>query len=366
MPMPLPSPLSEPMLLLDEVRVRRNLRRMAERAAGAEVRLRPHFKTHQSHTIGRWCRELGVEAITVSSLAMAEYFAADDWRDITLAFPFHPGMRDRVDALAGRIAFGIVLADRLALDGVRFSAPVDVWLKIDVGSHRTGLAPEDLDALRVLAEALTRRDDVRLRGLLAHAGHSYDARGFEQIAAVRDDTLALLGRLREELAAICGPLELSVGDTPTCSTADAFPGVDEIRPGNYVFYDLSQWQIGACDVKDIAVAMACPVAARHPERGKLVVHGGAVHFSKDAMELDGQRIYGVAVDATPDGWGALRPEIRLIGLSQEHGIVAAPADVIAGVRPADTLLFLPVHSCLTADAMGRYRTLTGESIGMMG
>ena len=364
--MPLPSPLSEPVLLLDEARVRRNLQRMAERAAAAGVRLRPHFKTHQSHTVGRWCREYGVEAITVSSLAMAEYFAADGWRDITLAFPFHPGMRDRVDALAERIAFGIVLADPLALDGVRFSAPVDVWLKIDVGSHRTGLAPEDLGGLRALAAALSGRDNLRLRGLLAHAGHSYDARGAEQIAAVRDESLALLGHLREELAAVAGPLELSVGDTPTCSTADAFPGVEEIRPGNYVFYDLSQWRIGACRVEDIAVAMACPVAARHPERGKLVVHGGAVHFSKDVMELDGQHIYGLAVETTADGWGELRPDIRLVGLSQEHGIVAAPADVIANVRPGDTLLFLPVHSCLTADAMGRYRTLTGESIGMMG
>jgi D-serine deaminase-like pyridoxal phosphate-dependent protein len=331
--MPLPSPLSEPVLLLDEARVRRNLRRMAERASAAGVRLRPHFKTHQSHAVGRWCRELGVDAITVSSLAMAEYFADDGWRDITLAFPFHPGMRDRVE--------------------------------IDVGSHRTGFAHEDPDGLRALAATLVGRDDIRLRGLLAHAGHSYDARGAEQISVVRDETLALLARLREELAAVAGPLELSVGDTPTCSTADAFPGVDEIRPGNYVFYDLSQWRIGACGVEDIAVAMACPVAARHPGRGELVVHGGAVHFSKDVMQLDGQRIFGLAVEATPDGWGALCPDIRLVGLSQEHGIVAAPADVIARVRPGDTLLFLPVHSCLTADAMGRYLSLTGESIQMM-
>jgi D-serine deaminase-like pyridoxal phosphate-dependent protein len=339
---------------------------MAERAATAGVRLRPHFKTHQSHAVGRWCRELGVEAITVSSLAMAEYFAADGWHDITLAFPFHPGMRDRVETLAGRIAFGIVLADPRALEGVRFSTRVDVWLKIDVGSHRTGFAHEDPDGLRALAATLAGRDDIHLRGLLAHAGHSYDARGGGEIAAVHDQTLALLGRLREELHAVAGRLELSVGDTPTCSTADAFPGVDEIRPGNYVFYDLSQWRIGACAVEDIAVAMACPVAARHPARGELVVHGGAVHFSKDAMQLDGQRIFGLAVEATPDGWGTLRPDIRLVGLSQEHGIVAAPADVIARVRPGDTLLFLPVHSCLTADAIGRYRSLTGESIGMMG
>ncbi|NZA27456.1 alanine racemase [Luteimonas sp. SJ-92] len=357
--------LSEPVLLLDAARARHNLERMAERAAAAGVRLRPHFKTHQSHEVGRWFREVGVEEITVSSLAMAEYFAEDGWRDITLAFPFHPGMRERVEALAARVAFGIVLADAQALDGVRFSAPVDAWLKIDVGTHRTGLDPDDADGLRALAASVAGRGDVRLRGLLAHAGHSYAARGVREIAAVHEQTLSLLGRLRDELAG-CGPLEISVGDTPTCSIAEAFPGAGEIRPGNFVFYDLMQWQIGACGVEDIAVAMACPVVARHPGRGELVVHGGAVHFSKDAMEFEGERIFGLAVERTSDGWGELRPDVRLVRLSQEHGIVAAPADVVVRTRPGDSLLFLPVHSCLTADAMGRYRTLAGETLGMMG
>ncbi|MDH5823982.1 alanine racemase [Luteimonas sp. RD2P54] len=363
--MPLPSPLSEPALLLDEVRVRRNLDRMTRRAAAAGVRLRPHFKTHQSHAVGRWFREAGVEAITVSSLAMAEYFVDDGWHDITLAFPFHPGMQGRVEALAQRAAFGIVLADAAALEGVRFSAPLDVWLKIDVGSHRTGLDPDDVDGLRALAASVAGRGDVRLRGLLAHAGHSYAARDTGEILAVHEQTLMLLGRLREDLAG-CGPLEISVGDTPTCSIAESFSGASEIRPGNFAFYDLMQWQIGSCDAEDIAVAMACPVVARHPARGELVVHGGAVHFSKDALALDGERVFGLAVNPAPDGWGELQRDVRLVRLSQEHGIVSAPADVIARTRPGDPLLFLPVHSCLTADAMGRYRTLAGESIGMMG
>lgn len=357
--------LSEPQLLLDEARARRNLARMCARADAAGVHLRPHFKTHQSHAIGRWFRDAGVDRIAVSSLAMAEYFAADGWRDITLAFPFHRGMHGRVEALACEVAFGITVADRAALDDLRFARPVDVWLKIDVGTHRTGFEPADLSALRTLATDCARRGDVRLRGLLAHAGHSYASRGAAQIAGVHRTSLGLLHALRDALADVAGPLALSVGDTPTCSTQADYPGVDEIRPGNFIFNDLSQWQIGSCDIDAIAVAMACPVVARHPRRGHLVVHGGAVHFSKEAMELDGERIFGLAVDAAGNGWGALRPDVRLVGLSQEHGIVAAPQAFIDRTRPGDTLLFLPVHSCLTADAMRGYRTLDALDIDMM-
>ncbi|HRQ64977.1 MAG TPA: alanine racemase [Xanthomonadaceae bacterium] len=359
------SPLSEPVLLLDEPRVRRNIKRMADRAHQGGVRLRPHFKTHQSREIGRWFRDFGVETITVSSLAMAEYFADDGWTDITLAFPFHRGMQRRIDALAASLRIGITLADADALEGVRFRAPVDAWIKIDVGSHRTGLDAGDPDGLRGLAGVWAGRDDLRLRGLLAHAGHSYAARGIDGIAAVHAESQRLLDKLREDISSTIGNIEISIGDTPTCSRASAFPGVDEIRPGNFVFYDLSQWQIGACTVDDIALAMACPIVARHPQRNQLVVHGGAVHFSKDSMTIDGQRVFGMAVDVDAHAWGPLRTDIRLVALSQEHGIVEAPREFIENARLGDALHFLPVHSCLTADTMGRYCTLDGRRLSSM-
>lgn len=359
--------LSEPELRLDPARVQRNIARMLARAQGAGVRLRPHFKTHQSHAIGQWFRAAGVDAITVSSLAMAEYFADDGWDDVLLAFPFHRGMTARIEALAQRVRLAITVADPDTLDGVRLQVPVDTWLKIDVGSARTGIDGSDIEAVRALAQRLAGRSDLRLCGLLAHAGHSYRVRGPAAVLAVHEATLAQLRTLQAALLPSVGPLQISVGDTPTCSIADTFPGVDEIRPGNFVFYDLSQWQIGACAADDIAVAMACPVVARHRSRGQLVVHGGAVHFSKDWMQIDGRQVFGLGLDpaASGDGWAGLQPALRLSALSQEHGLVDAPAGMLDSIRPGDTLLFAPVHSCLTADAMGRYRSLDGADIPLM-
>ncbi|MEL6971921.1 MAG: alanine racemase, partial [Bacteroidota bacterium] len=69
--------ISTPTLLLDEQRCRRNIAAMVQNAEQQQVQLRPHFKTHQSLEIGRWFKENGVNKITVSSLAMAHYFAAE-------------------------------------------------------------------------------------------------------------------------------------------------------------------------------------------------------------------------------------------------------------------------------------------------
>ena len=79
--------ITRPTLLLDVVRARRNIARMADKARRNGVRFRPHFKTHQSAAIGAWFRAEGVACITVSSVTMARYFADQGWQDITIVFP---------------------------------------------------------------------------------------------------------------------------------------------------------------------------------------------------------------------------------------------------------------------------------------
>jgi D-serine deaminase-like pyridoxal phosphate-dependent protein len=79
--------IQKPTLLLSRQRAMANIEKMAQKALHSGVRFRPHFKTHQSAQVGEWFREFGVEAITVSSVEMALYFAQHGWRDITIAFP---------------------------------------------------------------------------------------------------------------------------------------------------------------------------------------------------------------------------------------------------------------------------------------
>jgi D-serine deaminase-like pyridoxal phosphate-dependent protein len=126
-----------PTLLLDETICRRNIASMTAQAQ--HTLLRPHFKTHQSRLVGRWFRESGIDAITVSSVTMARYFANDGWTDITIAFPVNLRELDDIVALASRVKLGLLVESPRVIGPLQAHLPeVDIWLKIDTGYGRTG------------------------------------------------------------------------------------------------------------------------------------------------------------------------------------------------------------------------------------
>src|SRR5688572_22857181 len=134
----------QPTLLLDSIRCKANIRRVAEKAMIQGFELRPHFKTHQSHTIGSWFRDEGISRITVSSVGMASFFAMNDWDDITIAFPVNIRQMTTINELCERIHLGLLVEDSSSADylGKHLKGDADIWIKIDVGTHRTGIAPD--------------------------------------------------------------------------------------------------------------------------------------------------------------------------------------------------------------------------------
>lgn len=358
-----------PTLLLDETQAQANIARMAAKARQSGVSFRPHFKTHQSATIGSLFRTHTVSALTVSSVQMGHYFADHGWDDITIAFPFNPLEHEAVEALARRVKLGVLVDSVAAAIFLRdhLGVSVRVWLEVDTGYHRTGLDWQDASTARDMAEICASAEHLTLVGLLTHAGHSYAARGADAIRTIWDETVTRLRALRNSLAAAGHEgLLLSPGDTPCCSVVDDFSAVDEIRPGNFVFYDVMQAEIGACTLDEIAVAVACPVVSVQPHLGQVAVYGGAVHLSKDSLtEADGRQQYGrVALWSGEGRWGPILPEARVTRLSQEHGLISVSPQEIEQISVGDVLAILPVHSCLTANLLKGYVTLDGQVIEM--
>jgi D-serine deaminase-like pyridoxal phosphate-dependent protein len=359
--------LTGPTLLLDKEKCFNNIMANIEKARKNAITFRPHFKTHQSHEVGRWFRNLGVTKITVSSLKMAEYFADDGWGDITVAFPVNVHEKNRINTLAKKITLNllVVSAENIEWLARETRHTINLFIEIDNGSHRSGVAPTDTQTIDAILSAIKQFPGLRFTGFLAHAGHSYKIVGDRsKIKAVHNTSIGLLLSLKEKYAGEYPNLILSPGDTPTCSVAENFKGVDEIRPGNLVFYDYMQYHIGSSSLEQIAVAMACPVVAVYPERDEVVVHGGAVHLSKDFITLsDGKPCYGKVVYLTHTGWSTEETGMYVKSLSQEHGIIHA--EKAGKIKIGDWLGVLPIHSCLTADAMKSYLTLDGERISMM-
>ena len=332
-----------------------------------KVILRPHFKTHQSLEVARWFREEGITKCAVSTLDMALYFSDDGWDDITLAFPVNILEIDKINDLANRINLHILVEDPETL--MRVDALMDfelnAFIEIDVGYGRTGIPAEQSDRINQLINSFDQVDLISLKGFLGHAGHSYKARSKAEIIEIHESSKSKFDLLNIYNADY-PDLIISTGDTPTCSIAEDFSWCDEMRPGNFVFYDLAQWQIGSNDLDQIAVAMACPVVVKHPERNQVVVYGGGAHFAKDRITLqNGKTVWGLLVDYDLDNEDTWRiPEKRnwVVSLSQEHGIIEVDEETMAQIDIGDIITILPVHSCMAGLAMGEYLSTDNNRI----
>lgn len=356
-----------PSLIIHPSKAKANIQAMTAKANSLGLPLRPHFKTHQSLAVGRWFKEAGLNRIAVSSLRMAKYFSSE-WKDITVAIPVNILESELINELAEEIKLNLTLYNKstIRLLSERLRYKVNIYIKINIGNNRAGFSTDQLDEIEDVCREVERSPYMELEGLLMHAGHSYKARGQDAVLAVHETCMEKIQALRKRLDASFQDLVYSYGDTPTCSVAAAFPGVDEMRPGNFVFYDLTQAAIGSCKQEDIAVALACPVIGKQSAEKKVIIHGGGVHLSKDSLLLpSGEKLYGRIIRFGAEGWEYLSDENKLVGISQEHGVLVLDDENYNQVEIGDVLGVLPAHSCMTADLMKVYQDEEGKRYPMM-
>jgi D-serine deaminase-like pyridoxal phosphate-dependent protein len=358
--------LPTPSLLLDLARVRRNAERFAALAKREGVRLRPHVKTHKCAEIARVQAEGAGGAITVSTLAEARFFAERGFRDITYAVPIEPGKFDDAINLSRRVERLSLVTDDTSIPHLldetarRAGATLDLFLKVDCGSHRCGVEPDRPEA-REIPRLIDDANNLRFAGILTHAGHSYHCKN-------RHELLALARHERDLMAEFATTLrrdgvevpDVSIGSTPTVSVVDHLEGVTEIRPGNYIFFDAFQATLGSCRFDDCALTVLASVVHRDPVRKKVVIDAGALALSKDrgAVELDPRCGYGHVLDA-----GGNEVGLRVDTVSQEHGQIfvedkATFDRLLVGTR----LRVLANHSCLTAAQHTHYNVLESGSV----
>jgi D-serine deaminase-like pyridoxal phosphate-dependent protein len=363
------STIKKPTLVLDEVKAKRNLKYINDRIYAQRKRFRPHFKTHQSAEIGEWFRNEGITSITVSSLEMAKYFADEKWDDIFVAFPVNILQIEEIIELSDRIQLSLLFEDPITVSFIDhyLSNSIDGWIKIDTGAQRCGLKPDQIDQIVSIAKELSQSKFINPRGLITHAGHTYHCKTNEQVIKTYQQSVQDLNEVRNTLGDNgFSNLEISVGDTPSSSLVDDFGLVDELRLGNFLFYDVQQFQAGVCNLEDIAVSVVCPVVAIHPEQNEAVIYGGAIHFSKDSHKWEGMnQAYGLITLPSTNGWDDQRIYGYLRSLSQEHGVAVFPEGIPENVKVGSLICVLPAHSCLTVQAMQEFINLDGEIITTM-
>ncbi len=352
--------LRTPAFLVDLERVRRNASMMQEQARRLGVRLRPHVKTHKTVEGARIQTESGFPGITVSTLAEARFFREAGFQDILYAFPISADKLPEVVHLNDGASLHILADHPRQIDwisdhGLHHSTRFSVFLKVDAGYHRAGVDPAAHESI-TLARRMQESSVIDFAGILTHAGQSYDSRGPAEIreySHAERDVMAGFARILRENGIPC-PI-VSVASTPTAVQADNLDGIDEIRPGNYLFFDKFQADIGNCALEHCAMSVLTRVVSSYPEPEHLLIDAGALAFSKDpgATHIDTEVTYGAVMG---------RPDLHLTGLSQEHGIIRPTRPDIGLPELGELLRIIPNHSCLTAACFPVYHVVKGNEV----
>jgi D-serine deaminase-like pyridoxal phosphate-dependent protein len=353
------SDLPTPQVLIDHRRLTNNIDRVQQMASAAGMRLRPHAKTHKSPVIAKMQIDRGAIGVCCAKIGEAEVFADAGVLDIRLPYPVNPANASRLMAVMDRATISIIVdhldvahgwSDAMSAAG----RTLDVLIKVDVGFHRCGIDP-DADPL-TFVQAVAAMPGLRLRGFLSHAGHGYHAASEEELCAIAQQEAATLASLRDRAAQSGIPIdELSVGATPTLRYSVRQPGLTELRPGNYVYFDRTQVALGAATLDDCALTVMATVVAKHP--GRIILDSGSKTLTNDtARGISKAPGYGAVLT---DG-GHVDEALTIERLSEEHATVRV--DGTTRLKPGDRVRVLPNHSCTVSNLVDAVRLVDGEMV----
>ncbi|WP_144638837.1 DSD1 family PLP-dependent enzyme [Bordetella genomosp. 13] len=365
--------LDTPCLVLDEPRMDANIERLKARMARLGVALRPHLKTPKSIEVARRVMASPEGPATVSTLQEAEQFAQAGVRDILYAVGISASKLDRVLALraAGTdltvvvdsLAAAQAVAERSRAEGTRIPALIE----IDCDGHRAGVRPDQTEQLQAIGRAL-HEGGAELRGVMTHAGESYNSRDVDGIRAMAEQERRAAVDAAQALRAAGLPCPVvSVGSTPTAMYAENLEGVTEVRAGVFVFFDLVMAGLDVCRQEDVALSVLTTVIGHQPDKGWILVDAGWMAMSRDrgTSKQAVDQYYGVVCDLEGRPLG----DLVLKDTNQEQGIItlrpgsqAAATDVPLGTR----LRILPNHACATGAQHDAYQVVRGASPEVVG
>jgi len=335
--------IETPALILDLDVLEDNIRIMADFFKGRNARLRPHFKTCKCPNIAHLQLEAGAKGITCAKVGEAEVLVDAGIRDILVANQVvDPDKIYRLACMARGGAKITVAVDRAenieSLSAVtrKVGAMLHVLVEIDVGMNRCGVNTEE-EALD-LAQRIGRAAGLVFKGIQAYEGHLvYDTHQPTTLTdAVKRQGVRTMeekvGRIKNYLESHGIPVkEISGGGTGTHHITGDHTVWTEIQAGSYVFMD-NVYSRGSL-----------------PFGNSLSILTTVIHKRPGVAITDA----GLKVCTTEQGPPSIkgRAELRIAGLSEEHGRITDPQDELEYMQKIE---YIPSHCCTTANLHDQY------------
>lgn len=323
-----------PALLIDLDVFERNMKRMQYRMDQAEIRLRPHAKTHKCAPIAHQQIALGAVGICCQKVSEAEALAFTGVPDIMVTNQVIGTRKvERLAALARRIKLSVCVDDAenvrdLAAAAERNDVTLDVMVEIDVGANRCGVAP-GIGAIE-LVRLVDNAKNLRFIGLQAYQGSAQHIRSFgdrrmaiQRATELTRNTLDTLNQHGYVCRVVAG------GGTGTHLFESTSGVYNEIQAGSYIFMDADYGknlnEAGEYDHEfDNSLFVLTSIMSRTRENLAVVDAGLKSMSFESGLPL----VYGES-------------GISYAAASDEHGCLEVRPD--SSVRLGDKLKLIPGH-----------------------
>jgi len=327
--------IDSPALLIFPERVKANIT-TAINMVGDINRLRPHVKTHKCAEVATLMIDAGIYKFKCATIAEAEMLGLSNAKDVLLAYqPIGPKLNRLIQLIKKYPATQYAcLTDNLlsaAEQSKAFSAAglkVPVYIDLNVGMNRTGIAPGDM-ALE-LYNYCSSAPGLEIKGLHAYDGHIRNADFTEKKKEV-DESFLKVERLAEKILAGNFPKPIIIaGGSPSFSVHCKRQEV-ECSPGTFIYWDKGYLTI-CPEQAFIPAAVLITRVVSLPDKEKICTDLG--HKSVAAENVITKRVFFPGYEF-----------LTAAGQSEEHLVLENKSSHI--FKPGDLLFGIPYHICPT-------------------
>ena len=227
-----------PALILDLDAFERNIQTL-NGAVGKRVRVRAHAKTHKCPEIAKRQVAAGAVGVCCQKVSEAEALVEGGIGDVLVSNEVVGAQKvRRLAELSKGARVGVCVDNAANVGDLKASgAKLDVYIELEVGMRRCGVAPGE-PAL-ALAREIAGAPNLRFAGLHAYHGRAQHVRSMAERRASIDAAAQAVGRTKALLGqhGIDCPIVTGAGSGTFMFEVES-GAWDEIQPGSYVFMDV--------------------------------------------------------------------------------------------------------------------------------
>lgn len=327
--------VDSPALLIYLDRVKANIRTAIE-MTGDVSRLRPHVKTHKCTEVILLMLDAGIRKFKCATVAEAEMLAMAGAPDTLLAYqPVGPKVQRFLSLLQTypQTRFSCLVdneeaATRIAKAATEAGFTVPVFIDINAGMNRTGIAPGRLAV--ALYQSIARQQGLQAMGLHVYDGHIRNPNLQARTLACREAFAPVEATINElTQMGFEEPLVIA-GGSPTFPVHAKRSNV-ECSPGTFVYWDKG-YELLCPEQAFLPAALVLTRVVSLPAENRLCLDLGHKSIAAENDLL--HRVHFLNA-----------PALKPVGQSEEHLVMEIGKG--HSYKIGDTLYGLPHHVCPT-------------------